>query len=392
MKRQIPLYSVLLIVVAAVCVAVVVSCRVTIARFGDVAMKASAVENLLDKVFVDEYDKTAAGDHASAAIIASTGDRWSYYIPAEDYDAYLENAANTYSGIGVSIESAEGVPGLRIASVTAGGPAEAAGVLPGDVLLFLDGESVSGRPVTEVRDLIRAAAGRDIILGLDRNGEMMSLTVACGSVSVEVAAGAMLDDNVGYIRILNFEANCSRQTLDCISCLLQQGAKALVFDLRNNPGGKQTELVKILDYILPEGVLFRSADRSGKELVSESDELCLRMPMAVIVNEDSYSAAEFFAAALQEYDWAEVVGSKTVGKGNYQIVYQLFDGSACGVSAGRYYTPHGKSLDGTGVLPDLELAMDSSLMATVREGTVFLDGDTQLSAAHGLLLGMLLQK
>jgi len=392
MNRRIPLYSALLFATAAVCAAVIVSGLFFNSRFGAVAQKAAAVERLLDQVFVEAYDKTAASDAAAAAMIASTGDPWSYYIPASAYEAYLENASNSYTGIGIVLEMREGDPALRVAAVTSGGPAEMAGMLPGDILVSVDGTSLSGMDVTQVRDMIRAGNGRDLSILVDRNGTSLEMTVVCGTVQTEVAVSAMLGDGIGYIRIYNFEANCCRQTLDCISELLQQGAKGLVFDVRSNPGGKRTELVEVLDYLLPEGDLFRSTDHDGKELVDRSDEICLRLPMAVLVNEYSFSAAEFFAAALQEYDWAEVIGTKTVGKGNYQIVYSFSDGSACGISSGRYFTPSGKSLEGTGIAPDVEVAMDPSLISTVENSTVLPGEDTQLAAAVDAVRKNLLQK
>jgi len=386
------LYSALLLVTCAVCVTLISSAWFFSSRYGDVARKTAAVERLLDQVFVDDYDKTVASDAAAAAVIASTGDPWSFYIPASAYEAYLENASNSYTGIGIVLEMRGDDPALRVASVTSGSPAEGAGMLPGDLLLSVDGTSLAGLDLEQVRHMIRSKNGQEISVRVERNGEILELTVVCGTVQTEVAVCAMLDEEIGYIRIYNFEANCCRQTLDCISKLLQQGAKGLVLDVRNNPGGKRTELVEVLDYLLPEGDLFRSTDHDGKELLDRSDAICLKLPMAVLVNEHSYSAAEFFAAALQEYNWAEVVGTKTIGKGNYQIVYSFSDGSACGISSGRYFTPSGKSLVGVGVVPDMEISMDPSLIAPVENSTVLTEQDAQLTAAMEAIQKNLLQK
>lgn len=386
------MYSALLLVTAAVCVTMIASAWLFSSRYGDVARKTAAVERLLDQVFVDDYNKTDASDAAAAAVIASTGDPWSYYIPASAYETYLENASNSYTGIGIVLEMLADEPGLRVASVTSGSPAEAAGMLSGDLLFSVDGTLLAGLDLEQVRNMIRSRNGKEISLRVDRNGEMLDLTVVCGTVQTEVAVGTMLNEEIGYIRIYNFEANCCRQTLDRVSELLQQGAKGLVFDVRNNPGGKRSELVELLDYLLPEGDLFRSTDHDGRELLDRSDEICLKLPMAVLVNEHSYSAAEFFAAALQEYDWAEVIGTKTIGKGNYQIVYTFSDGSACGISSGRYFTPSGKSLEGVGVLPDIEISMDPALIAPVENSTVLTKQDAQLTAALEAVEKNLLQK
>lgn len=127
--------------------------------------------------------------------------------------------------------------------------------------------------------------------------------------------------------------------------LIAQGAKALIFDVRNNGGGYKNELVKVLDKILPEGILFQSEDYQGSKQIDRSEADCIDLPMAVLVNQDSYSAAEFFAAAIQEYDWGTVVGTKTVGKGNFQTAFTLSDGSMLNLSIGKYYTPQGRQSD-----------------------------------------------
>ena len=169
------------------------------------------------------------------------------------------------------------------------------------------------------------------------------------------------------------------------SCFFQQvapqGAKALLFDVRFNGGGYKDEMVKILDKLLPEGVLFQSEDYSGNKQTDRSDAACIELPMAVLVNQDSYSAAEFFAAALQEYDWATVVGTKTCGKGNFQTGFQLSDGSLLNISIGKYYTPQGRSLTDTGVIPDIEITLSDEDDAKLYYGQLEKADDAQLQAA-----------
>ena len=167
--------------------------------------------------------------------------------------------------------------------------------------------------------------------------------------------------------------------------MLAQGAKALLFDVRFNGGGYKDEMVKILDKLLPEGVLFQSEDYAGKKETDTSDEACIELPMAVLVNHDSYSAAEFFAAALQEYGWAEVVGEKTCGKGNFQTGFQLSDGSLLNISIGKYYTPQGRSLTDLGVTPDVEIEYDDETYAKLYYSQLEDADDTQLQAALRIL-------
>jgi carboxyl-terminal processing protease len=192
----------------------------------------------------------------------------------------------------------------------------------------------------------------------------------------------MLPGNIGYISIKNFNNNCAKQTIEAIESLTQQGATALVFDVRNNGGGYVHEMIQVLDYLLPEGVLFRSVSYNGKEEVDTSDSRCLELPMAVLVNAYSYSCAEFFAAALREYDWATVVGEATVGKGYFQNVYRFADGSALGLSTGQYYTPNGVSLAQEGGLtPDVAVEVDELTFAMIYAKVLPLEEDPQLNAA-----------
>ncbi|MBQ3216413.1 MAG: S41 family peptidase, partial [Oscillospiraceae bacterium] len=173
----------------------------------------------------------------------------------------------------------------------------------------------------------------------------------------------------------------SRDTLAAIEDLCNQGASSLIFDLRFNPGGRKNELVEVLDYLLPEGPLFRSVDYDGNEEVDYSDESCLDLPMAVLVNEDSYSAAEFFAAAMQEYGAGIIVGTKTTGKANYQQTFRLSDGSAIAISTGHYQTPNGVTLEGLGVTPDVIVEVDDETYLALYYSEVEMKNDVQLQAA-----------
>ena len=195
----------------------------------------------------------------------------------------------------------------------------------------------------------------------------------------------MLEGNIGLITIENFDSRCAEETIAAIEALRSQGATALIFDVRNNPGGYKSELVKVLDYLLPKGPLFRSEDYRGREEVDYSDESHLDMPMAVLVNLNSYSAAEFFAAALDEYDAAVMVGEKTYGKGYFQNTFRLSDGSAVNLSVGKYYTPNGNSLAGVGLSPEVEIIVDSETAAKISAGTLAPEDDPQIIAAVNAL-------
>ena len=191
----------------------------------------------------------------------------------------------------------------------------------------------------------------------------------------------MLEGGIGLVKIDNFDARCAEETITAIEKLRSEGARKLIFDVRNNPGGFAEELVKLLDYLLPEGDLFRSVSFDGKEKVDTSDASFLDMPMAVLVNGNSYSAAEFFAAALQEYEAAVVVGEPTVGKGYYQQTIQLGDGSAVALSTGKYYTPKGNSLAEKGITPTVRVDVDEETASAIYYGTLQPADDPQIQAA-----------
>ena len=347
--------------------------------------KLDQLESLILERFIGESDQVAMEDAAAEAMVDSLGDRWSYYIPANEYEAYQEQVANAFVGVGITIQLTEESQGLLVVDVTRGGPAEEAGILVGDTLVAVEQTRIAGMSTTEVRNLVRGEEGTWVSLTLSRDGREETFSVERRRIEVPVATFSMLDNHVGLVRIENFDQRCAQETIAAIEVLLAQGAEGLIFDVRGNPGGYADEMVKILDYLLPEGELFRTVDYAGREHVDTSDADCLELPMAVLVNQDSYSAAEFFAAALREYDWAVVVGQKTCGKGYFQNTLPLSDGSAVGLSVGKYFTPNGQSLADVGVTPDRVVEVDEDTRWKIYYGTLPTEEDVQLETARELL-------
>lgn len=348
---------------------------------GLIPTKLEQLEALILEKFIGEADKTEMEDAAAAAMIASLDDRWSYYIPADEYESHMEQMNNAYVGVGITIQSTEEKDGFRIMDVTEGGPAEEAGLMVNDLLIFVEGQDVRDMTTSDVRNLVRGEEGTFVSLTVLRTGETWSFSVERRQVQTPVAVYEMLEDNVGLVTIENFDSRCAEETIAAIEALLAEGAEKLIFDVRNNPGGYASELVKVLDYLLPEGELFRAVNYTGEESIDYSDADCLEIPMAVLVNEDSYSAAEFFAAAMREYEAAFVVGEQTSGKGYFQSTYQLTDGSAVGLSVGKYYTPKGENLAGTGITPDIHVIMDEESAQALYYGQLEPEEDPQLQAA-----------
>ena len=343
--------------------------------------KLDQLESLIEEKFIGEADPEVLADAAAEAMISATGDRWSYYIPASEYEAYQEQSENAYVGVGMTIQTTEDGSGFLILEVVPGGPAEEAGIRVKDLLIRVENTDIRSLTVTEVGALVKGKEGTYVSMTVLRQGTPETLSVQRRRVETPVATFEMLEDNIGLVTIENFDERCAEESIAAIETLLEQGAEKLIFDVRNNPGGFASELVELLDYLLPEGDLFRTLRYDGKEHVDKSDADCLEIPMAVLVNASSYSAAEFFGAALREYEAAVVVGEQTVGKGYFQTTYQLSDGSAVALSIGKYFTPKGVSLAETGVTPDVIVAVDDETASEIYYGMLTPEEDPQIQAA-----------
>ncbi len=345
--------------------------------------KLQQLERYLLTYFVDGTDAKDLEDAAASGMVSALGDRWSYYVPADQFQSFMDGKNNSYVGIGVTISVRD--EGFEVVKVAEGGPSEEAGILTGDILIKADGHSLAGLTSDEARAYIQGEAGTTVQVTVMRAGETLTFTVERRTVKVKVAVGAMLEDNIGLVKINNFNANCFEETKAVIEDLRAQGAAALIFDVRFNGGGYAKEMIKLLDYLLPEGDLFRTVDYKGNTSVDKSDAACLEMPMAVLVNGSSYSAAEFFAAALHEYEWATLVGEQTSGKGYFQNTFQLNDGSVVAISTGKYFTPKGVSLEGVGLTPEIYVEVDQETAAQISAGTLAYDKDPQILAAIAAL-------
>lgn len=342
--------------------------------------KLEQLADVIDRKFIGQADQTAIQDAAADAMVEALGDRWSYYVPADQQDYYEKRRNNAYVGIGVSVMKRSDGQGYDIMSVTSGGPAEEAGILAGDIITHADGTPVGELEVAQVQELIMGEKNTKVVLKLLRGQESLEISVTRRTIQTRVAEGQMLSGNIGLVTINNFFDHSGEESIAAVEELLEQGAEKLIFDVRNNPGGYVDEMVEILDHLLPEGPLFRSVSYSGKESVEESDSSCVEVPMAVLFNGNTYSAAEFFAAALSEYDWAVTVGEPTCGKGYYQTSHTFSDGSSVSLSTGQYTTPKGVSLAEVGGLkPDV--------FAEPAQGGVTPEEDPQVKAAVAALLG-----
>ena len=378
MKKRYSIWTVLLIsvvVMAITCSLTAVTVASYVAKIanigGDSASfvgKYQEIIQYIESLYIGEIDTEQIEDNVFRALIDGLGDRWSYYMSEEEYKAYQNTVANKYVGIGVTVSWDDEENNLIFTKVSKDSPAEEAGFQAGDRLVAVDGQKVADLGYTETLNAVSGEEGTSVSLTvLGEDGVERIAEVTRRELEVESVSSEMLGE-IGYIRIENFDEGVADRFMTALDTVLDQGAKALIFDVRVNPGGRLNELTEILDRLLPEGPIFRSQtkeqEEEGKEDVVYSDEEELDLPMAVLIGEYSYSAAEFFPAALHEYGKAVLVGTPTTGKGYAQIPIELSDGSAIVLSIKRYVTPNGVSLaEEGGIDPDYTVEMTEEQLA-----------------------------
>ncbi len=354
------------------------------------ASKFATMYHILDSQYVGQADMDAVGDAAYRAMVGAIGDRWSYYLTPEEYESYKEAKKGSYVGIGVTIASDTESGYLQVAKVAEGSPASRAGIKPGELLFAMDGQSLKDVPLSELsaRMSERGLEKFELTVGsLDRD-EIVErrVEIAAEPIISNPIEYYMLPDSIGYIKIKGFEDRSGSGAIEAVEVLTEQGAKALIFDVRNNPGGQLSELTEILDYLLPEGDIFVSVSEDGKETVTTSDERCVTLPMAVLVNSSSYSAAEFFAAALSEYEAAELVGTATTGKSRSQVDIPLPDGSAVHLSTRGYLTPKRVNLaEQGGLVPDHVIELSEEAYTEFLSGKLEPEDDGQIQKAVAII-------
>ena len=335
----------------------------------------------IDTCFVGDYDKQTHLEDTLESMVDSLGDRWSYYLTAEEAQRTKAVRNNAYVGIGVTIDR-EDEGGLLLRNVTAGGPADAAGLKAGEIIRAVDGIPVTAETQEEAVDAIAGDEGTTVTLEIEgTDGARRTVEVERQTVHGVTVTWTMLENQVGYLSILAFYEGTADLFRLGVEELQSQGAQALIIDVRSNPGGYVSEVTDVLDVLLPEGTTFIDRDYQGRETVYTSDADCVDLPMAVLMNQDSYSAAEFLAAQLQESTGAALVGEQTSGKGFAQVLIDLPDGSAIGLSTSRYYTGGGTSLAGVGLTPDYPVSLSEEDQTKLLRGELAPEEDSQIQTA-----------
>jgi len=347
----------------------------------------SALLSRIDEFYIGEYDESEVSAAAMRAAVYALGDRWSFYLSPEEYSEFLDDSNNRFSGIGVGVIIDEETGGMFVQSVYRGSGAEAAGLAVGDIIIGIDGGDIAGLDLRDMRILLARPFGDKVELTVLReNGSLEYVTVVYDAVFVDPVSYEMLESDIGYIALSNFDYGAAKSFITAIEDLTADGARAFIFDVRANPGGRVTEMTAILDYLLPEGEIFVAVDRRGREIVTMSDADCVDFSCIVLVDRNSYSAGEYFAALLREYNMAEIVGEQTTGKNHIQSTLSLPGGGALHISTGLYLTKNRISLtDVGGVSPDYPITLTDEEFALFMSGKLEKALDPQLSKAVSLL-------
>lgn len=345
--------------------------------------KICQIEEMLDTYYVEDYDKELAEELMYTGLVAGVGDPYTYYLSADSLAEQVEKNSGHFVGIGVEIYAGDDGY-IVVSSVTPGGPAEAAGILAEDKITEVDGESITGKTAADVSALVKGEEGTDVTLTIFREstGEVLEKTVTRQDIQVQTVSWRMMDDNIGYISITNFRENTYNQFKEALDTLEAEGMEKLVLDLRNNTGGLVKSAHEIGEELLPEGIMVYTMDKEGNREDTLCDDVYNDLPMVVLVNGNSASAAEILAGAIQDTGRGELIGTTTFGKGLVQRLFTLPDGSGLNVTIQKYYTPNGTSIHGVGITPDYEVELPEEY---AQQTNIPAEADTQLQKAVEVL-------
>ena len=339
--------------------------------------KIGTLESVIDTYFMGERDAEAEADGIYKGIVGSLGDKYASYYTKEELTRSQEDNAGEFSGIGCTIGLDQDVEVCYVASVMEGYAAEKAGIKEGDYFIEVDGEDATNWTTAEVASHVKGETGTTVELTMLRDTEELHFTVERVKVEMKTVDFRMQDEagKIGYIRISEFDSITVPQFIEAKTALEEQGMKGLILDLRSNPGGLVDSCADIASQMLLKGIIAYSETKDGKRFEWKSDgKHEIRIPVIILVNGNTASAAEILTGAMKDYDKATVLGTTTYGKGIIQNTYSLGDGTAVEFTVGQYYLPNDETIHQQGIDPDIELDMDSE--AYLKDGT-----DNQLEAA-----------
>ena len=351
------------------------------ADYDGLELTLARIRTILEEEYIGTIDDEAMLESAIKGYIEGLGDEYAAYYTAEEMEEQLETTNGNYVGIGIYmiINYEEGT--ITVVEPIEGSPAEEVGLKEGDIITKVDGEEVTVDNVSTMTDKIKGEEGTTVELEIQRDDETFTVVIERQTVTVSHIDSQMLEDNIGYISITDFEGGTADEFYENYEELVSQGAESLVIDIRNNTGGLVDEAIAILEMLCNKGdTLLITENKSGEEEITISEEeQTISMPVVLLVNEYSASASEIVAGALKDNNRADIVGITTYGKGVIQTLMQLSDGSGLKITTEEYYTPNHNEINKVGIEPDCEVELPEDIEELLG------DDDTQLQKAIELL-------
>lgn len=343
--------------------------------------KMNVLEQMIGDYFLDEVNETDMEQGVYKGMVEALGDPYSTYYSKEELEELQKKTQGIYFGIGarVGIDADTGLP--RLAGIIEGTPAEEAGLMAGDLLYKVDDTPVQGMDLSSAVALVKGDEGTTVHLTVIREGETnyLEFDVVRRKLENETVTYKMLEDNIGYIQVQEFDDVTLDQFTDALATCRGSGMEGLILDLRGNPGGNLTTVCDIARLMLPEGMIVYTEDKNGKREEYTCDGAHpLDVSLVVLVDGNSASAAEILAGAVKDYGIGTLVGTTTYGKGIVQRIMKLSDGSAVKLTVSNYFTPNGNNIHKIGIEPDVEIPFESE--PYVKDGT-----DNQLNRALEVL-------
>ncbi|MBC5742320.1 S41 family peptidase [Lachnospiraceae bacterium MD308] len=324
----------------------------------DTERKLGVLHSLIDESFLGEVDEKKLEEGLYEGYVSGLEDPYSVYYDAEDTKSFMESSEGEYSGIGAVMTQNKDSGIITLTHVYEDSPAMKAGLANEDILYKVEGKEVTGEDLTEVVSRIRGDKGTEVELTVLRGKKNEEVTVVAvrDTIETQTVQTRMLEDHIGYLSVSEFDSVTYNQYVKGLNDLQGQGMKALVVDLRGNPGGNLNTVCDILDLMLPKGLIVYTQDKKGEKREMTSDEENqFTLPMTVLVNGNSASASEIYAGAIQDYGLGKIVGTQTYGKGVVQQIFDLRDGTCVKLTIAEYYTPKGRNINGTGITPDVKV-------------------------------------
>ncbi|WP_276929768.1 S41 family peptidase [Herbinix luporum] len=349
--------------------------------YGHIVSKLSVLQMLIDTYYLDEVDNEALATGIYKGFVAGLNDPYSTYYTKEEFSNLQESSSGVYHGIGAVVSQDRKTGVITIVRPYKDGPAYKVGLLPDDIIYKVEGEEVTGKDLAEVVSKMKGKEGTKVNISIIRDGEAepIDFTIVRQKINIPTIEYEMLEDDIGYIQIIEFDEITVSQFNEAIDKLEKMGMKGLVVDVRNNPGGLLESVVQMLDRLIFKGLIVYTEDKyHNREEERAEDPNKFDKPLAVLINGNSASASEIFAGAIQDYEIGTVVGTTSFGKGIVQKIIPLSDGTAVKLTISNYFTPKGRSLNGTGVEPDIEVELLDELKQLV---TIPHDKDNQLQKA-----------